>query len=160
MWTYTQTDAYPMISLHDCIATDIRMDGHDLLLDFPDGFRITPCSPYSTPERPVRTGAAQLCFRGLSADSPIDRIDIYKTTRLFGKPLFCRRLQPDDTAFLKRFNREQYTPEFLSEYHDSPSALYPCCIRKADSFYAECQIELTARHIEYRWNTICGDRQR
>lgn len=160
MWKYTEIDAYDSISLHDCRTDDIKIDGNDLVVNFPDGFWITPVSKHIDHDRPLKTGPSQLRFRGLGTDSVIDSVDLYKTTYLFQKPILCRRIQPEVADFLKLINDGTHELEFLYEFHSSVSALYKCCVWKKNcGMEAECQLELTAKSIEYRWNEICEDRE-
>ncbi len=156
MWKYREFDAYNSISLHDCRADNIRLDGSDLIFDFPNGFKITPASPHCNHERPVFTGPAQLCFHGVFEDMPFNAIHIYKTTRLFRYPILCRRLQTEYPAFLKMFQTGKYELEFVTEYHQPPfDSLYQCWIwKKNGDMVAECQFDLLAKSIEYRWNEI------
>ena len=160
MWKYTELDAYNTISLHDCKANSITMEGSNLIFDFPDGFWITPASSYIDRDCPIKTGPAQLCIHGISEEAPFDAIDIYRTVRILGKSVLCRRLQPDDSTFLKMFQTGKYELEFITEYHAAISSLYQCWIWKKNSgVYAECQFELTAKSVEYRWNEIRYDRE-
>ena len=160
MWKYTELDAYNTISLHDCKATSITMEGSNLIFNFPDGFWITPANKHINHDRPIKTGPAQLCIRGVFKEAPFDAIDIYKTFRILGKPVFCRRLQPEHPIFLKMFQTRKYELEFITEYHAAISSLYQCWIwKKKSGVYAECQFELTAKSIEYRWNEIRYDRE-
>ena len=160
MWKCTELDAYNTISLHDCKATSITMEGSDLIFDFPDGFWITPASSYIDRDCPIKTGPAQLCIHGIFEEAPFDAIDIYKTVRIFGKPVLCRRLQLDDSTFLKMFQTGKYELEFITEYHAAISSLYQCWIwQKNSGVYAECQFELATKSIEYRWNEIRYDRE-
>lgn len=155
MWKYQELDAYNTISLHDCKATSITMNGSDLIFDFPDGFWITPASNHINHDCPIKTGPAQLCVHGVFLEAPFDAIDIYKTIRIFGKSILCLRLQPDYPMFLRMFQTGKYDLEFITEYHASISSLYQCWVWKKNSgVYAECQFELTAKSIEYRWNEI------
>ena len=160
MWKYTELNAYNTISLHDCKANSITMDGSNLLLHFPDGFWITPASSYIDRDCPIKTGPAQLCIHGIFEEAQFDAVDIYKTVRILGKSVLCRRLQPDDSTFLKMFQTGKYELEFIAEYHAAISSLYQCWIWKKNSgVYAECQFELTVKSIEYRWNEIRYDRE-
>ena len=160
MWKYTELDAYNTISLHDCKATSITKEGSNLIFDFLDGFWITPASSYIDSDCPIKTGPAQLCIHGIFEEASFDAIDIYKTVRIFGKPVLCRRLQLDDPAFLKMFQTGEYELEFITEYHAAISSLYQCWIwKKKSGVYAECQFELTTRSVEYRWNEILYDRK-
>lgn len=42
MWKYSETDAYNTIGLHDCKSDNIRIEGADLIFEFPDGYKICP----------------------------------------------------------------------------------------------------------------------
>lgn len=160
MWKYSETNVYDSISLHDCRTNDIAIEGNDLVINFPDGFWITPCSKHIDHDRPLKTGPSQLRFRGLGTDSIIDSVDLYKTTYLFRKPVLCKRIQPEVVDFLKLINDGEHELEFLYEFHNSISALYKCWVwKKNHGMEAECQLELTAKSIEYCWNEICKDRE-
>lgn len=155
MWKYREFDAYNSISLHDCMADNIRLDGSDLIFDFPAGFKITPVSPHCDHDWPVFTGPAQLCFHEVFEDMPFNSIHIYKTTRLFRHPILCRRLQPEYPAFLKMFQSGKHKLEFVAEYHSPMESLYQCWIQKKNGgMIAECQFDLFAKSIEYRWNEM------
>lgn len=160
MWNYTETNAYDSISLHDCRTDNIKIDGNDLVVNFPDGFWITPVSKHIDHDRPLKTGPSQLRFIGLGTDSVIDSVDLYKTTYLFRKPILCKRIQPEVADFLKLINDGKHELEFLYEFHSSSSALYKSWVwKKNHGMEAECQLELTVKSIEYYWNEICKDRE-
>ena len=160
MWKYTEIDAYDTISLHDCRTDDIEIEGNDLIINFPDGFWITPVSKHIDHHTPLKTGPSQLRFRGFGIDSVMDSVDLYKTTYLFRKPILCRRIQPEVADFLKYINNGQHELEFICEFHNPFSVLYTCWIwKKNRGMVAECQLKLTAKSIEYCWNEICKDRE-
>lgn len=165
MWKYTEVDAYNSISLHDCRTDDVKIEGNDLVINFPDGFWITPVSKYIDHHCPLKTGPSQLRFIGLNSDlDPVDNlfdsIDLFKWVHLFRRTLFCKRIQPKPTDFLSLINNGKYELEFLYEYHAPPSSLYKCCIwKKHYGMEFECQLELTAQSIEYYWNAIRKDRE-
>ena len=158
MWKYRECNAYDSISLHDCRASTVKMEGSDLVIDFPDGFLITAASSHIDQDRPLKTGPAQLRFHEIFIDAPFDSIDLFKTTRLFGKPILCRRLQPEYPDFLKIFASGRYELEFITEYHAAISTLYQCWIwKKNRGMVAECQFQITAKGVEYCWNEILKD---
>ncbi|MBQ8909593.1 MAG: hypothetical protein IJY91_00980 [Oscillospiraceae bacterium] len=160
MWKYSELNAYDSISLHDCRTDDIKIDGNDLVVYFPDGFWITPVSKHIDHHRPLKTGPSQLRFIGLGTDSVIDSVDLYKSIRLFQKTILCKRIQPEVADFLKLISDGKHELEFLYEFHNSYSALYKCWLwKKNRKMEAECQLELTAKNIEYCWNEICKDRE-
>ena len=160
MWNYIETDAFNSISLHDCRTDDIKIDGDNLIVNFPDGFWITPVSQHIDHDTPLKTGPSQLCFYGLGTDGIMDAIDLFKTTYLFHKPIFCRRIRIEPEAFLKLVSDGKHELEFLCEYHRHEKGLYQCWLwKKEHGLEAECQFEITAKSIEYRWNEILLDRE-
>ena len=156
VWNYSETDAYNSIGLHDCKSDNIRIEGADLIFEFPDGFKLCPVNKHNENNFPVMTGAAQLCFHGLYDEMELDSIYVYKAVRLFRQILFCRRKQLETSDFLKFFEKGKYKLEFLNEWHAPMSTLYKCLILKKDSEKRvyECEFEITARNIEYRYNEI------
>lgn len=160
MWNYTETDAYNSISLHDCRTEDIQVDGDNLIINFPDGFWITPVSEHIDHDRPLKTGPSQLYIYGLGIDCVIDAIDLFKTTYLFRKPILCRRIRMEPEDFLKLVTDGKHELEFLWEFHRPGNGLYQCWLwKKNHGMEAECQFEITAKNIEYRWNKILPDRE-
>lgn len=152
MWKYTAENAYSTISLHDCRSDKISIEGNDFIIDFPDGFWITPAHALNSNDRPLRTGPAQLRFK----DCEVDNIYIFKETRLFQRTLLTRRVTIDLTELIEEVNKGPYELEFLYEYHSSISALYTCCVwNKNRGIPHECQLDLTVMgSIEYCWNEI------
>lgn len=160
MWKFVETDAYDSISLHDCRTADIRMEGNDLIVQFPDGFWITPVSRYIDHHTALKTGPAQLRIFGFDVEEVIDRVYLFKTVRLFRRPLFCRRIDLEPEAFLKLVNDGKHELEFLWEFHRPGKGLYQCWLwKKGHGMEAECQFEITAKRIEYCWNEILPDRE-
>ncbi len=160
MWNYIESDAYNSISLHDCRTDDIKICGDDLIINFPDGFWITPVSEHIDHHTALKTGPSQLCIYGLSMDGVMDSVHLFKTTYLFRKPILCRRIRIEPVAFLKLINDGKHELEFLYEFHRPGNGLYQCWLwKKKRGMGAECQFEITAKRIEYRWNDILTDRE-
>lgn len=160
MWKYSEVDAYNSISLHDCRTDDIKIEGSDLVINFPDGFWITPVSKHIDHDRPLKTGPSQLYFNGFDFDPHWHTADLYKPLRLFGKEILCRRIRLTLSELRKLVNDGKHELEFITEYHNSISCLYQCWLWKKDrGMEADCQIYFTAKSIEYRWNEILPDRE-
>ena len=160
MWKFTEQNAFDSISLHDCRADKIELDGNDLILHFSDGFWITPASSYIDHDTPLKTGPAQVRIHSLGPFPALDSIDIHRPIRLFGKELICRRCQPDAEDFLKLVNAPEFELEFINEYRNSVSTLYECWIwRKGRGMFAECQFRTVFKSVEYCWNEILPDRE-
>ncbi len=97
---------------------------------------------------------------GLGIDGVIDTVDLFKTTYLFRKPVLCRRISVEPSAFLKLVTDGKHELEFLWEFYRPGNSLYQCWLwRKNRGMEAECQFEITAKRIEYRWNEILPDRE-
>ena len=61
---------------------------------------------------------------------------------------------------MKMLRSGKYELEFITEYHTDISSLYQCWMWKKNfGVEAECQFELVAKSIEYRWNEILYDRE-
>lgn len=160
MWKYTEVNAYDSISLHDCRADHMQLDGNNLVIDFPEGFWITPRSKHIAHDRPLKTGPSQLRFMDVSIEPLIESIYLFKDIRMFRKVICCRRIQLGLTDLLKLINDGKHELEFLYEFHNSLSNLYQCWIWKSNrGLEAECQLELTASQIEYSWNDIQYDNE-
>ena len=102
----------------------------------------------------------QLCIYGFGVDGVIDTVDLFKTTRLFRKPILCRRIRMEPVDFLKLVNDGKHELEFLWEFHRPGNGLYQCWLwKKNRGIEAECQFEITAKSIEYRWKEILPDRE-
>ena len=159
MWKYSELDAYSTIGLHDCKSDSVKIDGNDMIFNFPDGIKLCPRDKYNVNNFPVMTGAAQLCFHGLYDEMEFDCIYVYKTVRLFRKTLFCRRKELETKEFIEIFKEGKYELEFLAEWHAPMSVLYKCliCKKGSERTTTECEIEITAGNIEYRWNEIKND---
>ena len=160
MWKYIEQDAWDIISLHDCRSGSVSLKNGELVFSFPDGFWILPGNCYNTGETPAKTGPAQLCFQLFFEEEPFDAVDLFKTTYLFGKSVLCRRLQPEPVKFLQYLNSADRELEFSTEYHVPLTVLYQCWVwKKSRGVDAECQFEIRAKRIEYRWNEIFPERQ-
>ena len=156
MWKYSEVNAYRTISLHDCVTGDVTVNGQDLVLDFPDGFWITPVSPHIDHHTPLKTGPSQLRFK----DPIIDRIELFKSTYLFHKPILCRKIDMELPRFLQLINDGKHSLEFLTELHDGMYAHYECDMRKNDRWAKTgCRLDLFVQTIEYYWNEILPDRE-
>ncbi|MBR5272339.1 MAG: hypothetical protein IKU25_02950 [Clostridia bacterium] len=155
MWKYVETDAWGFISLHDCFADSIQKDGDDLIINFPDGFWVCPNSKYIDGKDHLRTGPAQVCFKNFV--DIMDPIYIYKDMRLFGKLLLSRRIWLEEEQFMNMINGGKYTLEFLEEYHQPMNVKYKCEVfnkKKGRYTNMECEFDVFAKSIEYRWNEI------
>lgn len=159
MWKYTEHNGYNSISLHDCITTSIYTDGNDLVMDFSDGFWITPVSKHNNNSTPAKTGGAQVRFHLMFPNEPFNSVDEFRTLHFLGKPLLSLRLKPDSSKVFSMFKDGKYELEFISEYHAPLSALYQCILWKKGSRYVEeFQFEIYAKDIEYCWNDILPPR--
>lgn len=160
MWEFTEINAFDSISLHDCRTDDIRIEGNDLVINFPDGFWITAFSKHIDTANPLKTGPSQIRFIDVNIEPLIDSIYLYKDVKLFGKTLFSKRILLEMNSFLKLINDGKHELEFLYEFHNPLSNLYQCWVWKRNhGMVAECQLELTSKSIAYCWNEIHKDRE-
>ena len=156
MWRYTEVNGHDQITLHDCLSDDIRVEGNDLIVNFPDGFWVLPFNGYHDDDLALRTGPSQVVFR----DFDIYPIDLFYDIRLFRRSILCRRRRVELPQLLKMVNDGKHVLEFLWEYHRPGNNLYQCWLRKKPyRQVAECQFEIQAQTIEYRWNEILPERK-
>ena len=156
MWRFIEENGHDRITLHDCLSDDIRVEGNDLIVNFPDGFWVLPYCGYHDDDLALKTGPAQVVFKNVY----VYPIDLFYTTRLFRWPILCRRVQVELPQLLKKVNDGKHQLEFLWDYHRPGNSLYQCWLRKKNySQVAECQFEIQGGTIEYRWNEILPERK-
>ena len=159
MWKYVETDAYDSISLHDCRTEDVHIEGTDLVINFPDGFWITPGSSHIDAGTPLKTGPSQVRITGYGEFDVLEDVLLFKSTWLFRREVLCRRIRMKAEDFLRRVSDGKHELEFLYEFHRPGKGLYQCWLwRKDRGMEAECQFEVFARSVEYRWNEILPER--
>ncbi len=151
MYQYTQKDE-PLavdISLHDCRATQMEIDGEDIIFRFEDGFCITPENEANSTGEVLYTGRAQL--RIIRPDS-FEAHLLHEDTRFGYPPLSVKeRITPEQLA--EMLNSGDYELEFISEFIGYKSYYYQCWLwfdRKP--YHVECQLEARCCELEYSWD--------
>ena len=108
--------------LHDCTATKIEIEGRELRLFFPDGFRLLPNDPHNPYDTPLPTKAGLLVFTlyfepdDLIKPEDMIRIEVYhdhwlRPYRLFRRnlPLFTVRKEPTLAELTEKMNSGKWT---------------------------------------------------
>lgn len=143
------------ISLHDCIAEEIRFENGVLSFSFPDGFWITPAHPENETSDAIRTDSSRVDYRIADADADSIGIYVFRQSR-FGKTIREDWLPAD---FIKAVNRGDYRVEFITRYKGYQSVLYKCWLwfdRKP--YHRECEITLQTDGASFNWNRLRPDR--
>ncbi len=153
MFRYRDTDG-SNISLHDCFARKMTLEGNTLTLSFPEGFWLGPLHPENPLDDPVRAEDGQILFQ-LLPDS-IEFMIIRSYSKIFGLPLY-KQWKPAD--FMTALNSGKLRLEFLSEYSNGSEVLFQCVLHSIRRpYYADCDINFMIKSIICQWNTIRYDR--
>lgn len=154
MWNVSEKFDPEKMTLHDCIATKIEIDGQDLLIDFPDGIWLMGKTKLNPNEETMRTDAARLRFENFELDS----LFLYKEFRLFRKTLFTRRVDVDLDTLMRKINSGEWELEFLYTYRCYRWRLYNSCIWRKKGCVLESQLTIECDDVIVCWNKICTDR--
>lgn len=149
MYQYTQKDAHLTISLHDCRAARMEIDGKDIIFRFEDGFCVTPENEANPTGKVLYTGRAQLRIVGADCFE----VYLFREHKHLGSHSLSVREQLSAEQLARILNSGEYELEFISEYFGYQSCLYQCCLwfdRKP--YYLECQLEARCRELEYSWD--------
>jgi len=147
-YTYSQINAYPSVSLHDCRANRLNLNSERLEFTFDIGFTLTPQTELNAQNRCVDTGRAALVFTGAEAE-----FYLYREHRLFRRTVVTTRKTLSMNQLADKLNSGEWELEFIHEYFGYNSAFYACCIwQKCKPWSIECQLDIYCKQIEYFWN--------
>ena len=156
MYRYSQ-DHSRHISLHDCRAEKMALEGGIWSVTFPNGIWVTPDHEENLTQNVVRTSEAQVDFS--IQDEDMDGITIYVYRR--GRKGKTWREEWEAQKFIDAVNQGAFQLEFLYDYRQmgAPYRLYRCMVWFAQKPYCyECDVYLHAEKAVYRWNELRFDR--
>lgn len=153
MYKYCQQDT-DTVTLHDCIATGIRLENGELSLDFADGIWLCEDNYHNETGTTVRTDSANVTVKNIC----ITDVCVRKSFSLFGG-IYTKQVTDDIETLIKNVKSGEWTLEFLYEYLHRSNKLFVCCVHDKRGGVYECGIEFLYTDIEYRWNGICPDRK-
>lgn len=153
MYKYIQQSA-DAVTLHDCIATGIKLESGELSIDFADGIWICKDNLYNDTGITVRTDSANVTVKNVC----ITDVCVRRCFSLFGG-IYTKQVTDDMETLIKKVNSKEWTLEFLYEYLHHSNKLFICHITDKRGKVYECSIELSYTDIEYRWNGLRPDRK-
>ena len=166
-WRYNATSKAEYIpSLHDAVATKIELTGGDLILSFPDGFKLLPGDPNNPYDEAHQTKVAQLVFSKLQFLPPeyapeesvllevfhdhyLHPIRLFRSKRLFTT---CR--YPSVAELTKNVNRGKWTLEFVFQLSCFDTAsMFECYLHTKRSI-RRCYLTVNCKQLCFRWNEV------
>ncbi len=150
--------------LHDCIATEIRQNGSELSLFFPDGFWLLPDDPKNPYGDTLhRTGPSAAV---VSMGYPKAEADAEKAVRaeLFHQHCFCRGIGfttvsfPKINTLIQKINTGRWSLEFVEKYPCYGRGYVVLCYFRTGKDMRQCYLNLDCRKIRFYWNEVSEDR--
>lgn len=159
---HASTDDATVPCLHDCVVTEIRQDGSELLLYLPNGFLLSPNDPRNPyKDAPRKTGAA-LAAVSLGFPDPVTDPEEAIRAELFHRHRICRGVgfttvsYPDVSDLIDKVNRGKWTLEFISKYPCYDTGYFvTCCFNKPKRYaYRNCYLTVDCRRIDFYWSEV------
>ena len=148
MWkNTTEYGKYP-ISLHDCRATGLTVQGDELVFTFADGFWV-----YDEDNEGgmIKTETAEVRIVG-AADG---EVHLFRELRLFRRRICTTRITVPLETLAANLNSGRWELEFLYEYHGGVGVIYQGWLwMKRRPYHRECNLSMGYKKIEYRWNDL------
>lgn len=161
-WNHQATsgDAFVPI-LHDCVATEIRQDGSELSLYFPDGFWLHPNDPRNPYDEPRRTGPSLVV---VSLGFPKAETDLENAIypELFHRHRICRGVgfttvtYPRVSDLIDKVNSGKWRLDFNAKYTCYDTGYFVICSFHIGKKYydRDCYLTVACRQIRYCWNEV------
>ena len=150
--------------LHDCIATEIRQDGSELSLFFPDGFWLLardPRNPYGDTLHRTGPSAAVVSMGYPEAEADVENAIC---AELFHQHCICRGLEfttvtyPKVSALIEKVNKGRWSLEFKEKYPCYNRGYVVLCYFRTGKDFRQCYLNLDCRRICFYWNEVLEDR--
>ena len=143
------------ISLHDCKATQIDMDGNTLSFTLDDGFWVLKENPYN--DNKLHKSDQAVMRATLLEDRHFDSVTIYIFRQKNKDKAIRTEISLDE--LLQRVNSKRAALEFLYLYKGFQSYIFECQLNGSKKpWRQECVIQIRADHLSYDWNHILKDR--
>lgn len=132
-----------IVSLHDCVATSLRIEGDDLLIDFPKGIWV----------QAIKTGAAVARLKNFEFGS----VWLFRKARL---PLLwhacvgTRRLLDEDDL-IQKVNSGTRAFEIPYEFRCGDQRLFQCIVQPASRMRSNkptLELCIDTPRVEYSWS--------
>ena len=167
-WKYcSSSDDEYVPSLHDAYAEKLELEGDELRLFFPDGFKLIPGDPLNPYDDPRQTGPSKVVFSlRLFPDGKFGYDDVIfleffhdhwlRPIRLFRKdgPFFITCSRPKVEKLAEKLNSGAWRLEFVSKFtHYDIGYLYECYIHTKRRVY-RCYLTVDCRKVRFCWNEV------
>lgn len=155
MYKYSDHNEKDDISLHDCRATMIILNGRMLSFIFKEGFWICESNRNNFNKKLSYTGESEVKFKLLHRNAQ-SNITIYIFTDTTDENKAIRECIPLD-LFITQINGGMEL-EFLYAYKGYQSFIFECWLWFDDEPYSkECVMIIDADEVTYSWNTLYAE---
>lgn len=153
MWKHIEEDN-GKLSIHDCYATQIWIENHDLVIEFADGFWIVQGNTYNPYDQTYRSECSQMKVMGFE----VDNLFVLRPFQLFCRPVFTLKSDLKFNRLMKKVNTGRWKLLFATEYHTFHQVLFDCWIYpKYKRRALHCYMIIDNNRMEYCWNEIRKD---
>ena len=143
------------ISLHDCKATQISIDGNTLSFTFDDGFWVINDNTYN--DNKLHKSDQAVMHTLLIDDKYLDSITIYVFHQKKQNKAIRMEISLDE--LMQRVNSKRASLEFLYLYKGFQSYIFECQLNSSKKpYFHECVIQIRTDHLSYDWNNVLKDR--
>ena len=145
------------LTLHDCVAERITLDGNVIRFYLPDGFWVTTHHIENDTGKVIKTDGAEVAF---SVEDPNEvSVTVFNRKRW----LWVRRTVVeywDLKDLISAVNSGKCVLEFITQYRSFHEQMWHCAIRSGKKpWYRECQLFLPQAEGTYCWNQLRPDRE-
>ena len=145
------------LTLHDCVAERITLDGNVIRVYLPDGFWVTTHHIENDTGKVVKTDAAEVTF---SLEDPNEvSVTVFNRQRWF----WVRRTVVEYwnlKDIVSAVNSGKCGLEFITQYRSFHEQMWHCAIRSGKQpWYRECQLFLPGAEATYYWNKLRPERE-
>ena len=139
------------LSLHDCMATEARMENGELIFTFSDGFMLGCLHPDNPYRKPVMTDAAEVRYHLVNGRS----YDAYGYLFENKTPKKAIRRPYSLAQLIEDLNQNSCRLEFLYQYIDEDRRIVKCQHwSKKRPRVRECELFLHTDNVSYCWNSL------
>ena len=145
------------LTLHDCVAERMDLEGNCIRFYLPDGFWVTRHHSENDTGKVIKTDAAVVNF---SVEAPEDiSLTVFNRKRW----LWIRRTVVetwDLKDLMTALNSGKCVLEFITQYRSYYEQMWHCAIRSGTRpWYRECQVFLPGAEATYCWNQLRPDHE-
>ena len=139
------------LTLHDCRATRVSLEGGELVFHFPNGFCVGCLHPENPYRKPIMTDAAEVRYHLVRERS----YDAYGYVFDHKKPGKAIRWDYTTEQLMTDINEKGGELEFLYQYLDEDRRIIKCELWfDKKPYHRECELFLHADRVAYLWNGL------